>query len=211
MSKPKFKVGDKVVILDGNSIKDYTGGWVPDMGTYVGRTATIECVNGFYGEVPFYLFKEFGYRWDERGLRPAKEDKIIIYRNGDTVVAKNCNTRAEAKAVCSKDDEFDFSVGAKLALDRLLTIKETKIKAGCMVKITNVGESFSTYDSWHGLKGYESHFVRGKHAKDGKEYKVLFVGKHGNSWYKCEDILLIQDPDTTQVFIIGSEGVEVVE
>ena len=35
MNKPKFKVGDKVKILDGSKIKDYTNGWVDYMSKYV--------------------------------------------------------------------------------------------------------------------------------------------------------------------------------
>ena len=32
----KFKVGDKVIILDGSKIENYAGGRTPKMGRYVG-------------------------------------------------------------------------------------------------------------------------------------------------------------------------------
>lgn len=31
MAKAKFKVGDKVIVLDGKGIDDYTGGFVGEM------------------------------------------------------------------------------------------------------------------------------------------------------------------------------------
>ena len=42
MSKAKFNVGDKVRILDGSKIKNYTGGWC--MYDRIGMIATIDDV-----------------------------------------------------------------------------------------------------------------------------------------------------------------------
>ena len=41
MSKPKFKIWDKVKILDGSKIKNYAGSWVSDMNKYIGTTALV--------------------------------------------------------------------------------------------------------------------------------------------------------------------------
>lgn len=71
------------------------------------------------------------------------EETIVIYRDGNTVVAVNKNTHEKAIARCHPDDEFDFGIGAKIALERL-TEKDTEptpkeepptFKVGDMVKV----------------------------------------------------------------------------
>ena len=46
---------------------------------------------------------------------------IVIYRVGRTVVALDQNTEETGVAKCHPTDDFDFSVGAKLAFERLLS------------------------------------------------------------------------------------------
>lgn len=52
------------------------------------------------------------------------ERKIIIYTKGNQVIANDTTTKKEAIAKCHPDDEFDFSIGAKLAIDRLMGVEE---------------------------------------------------------------------------------------
>jgi len=52
-------------------------------------------------------------------IKKSNDELIVIYRDGNKVIAANKGTREKAEAKCSPEDEFDFSVGAKLALDRL--------------------------------------------------------------------------------------------
>lgn len=120
MKKARFNVGDKVRILDGSKIKDYTFDWVSNMSKYVDRTATIdEIIENKSGKIAYWL-EGFPYKWDERGLAPAENQTIVIYRNGNDVIAKDKSTGKSAKARCSKEDTFDFNVGAKLAFERLM-------------------------------------------------------------------------------------------
>ena len=49
-----------------------------------------------------------------------EHEDILIYKNGRTVTALFKASRKFATATCSPDDEFDFRIGAKLALERLL-------------------------------------------------------------------------------------------
>ena len=43
MYKPKFKIGDKVRVLDGSKIKGYIGGWnICDMALEVGKEHVIK-------------------------------------------------------------------------------------------------------------------------------------------------------------------------
>lgn len=52
-------------------------------------------------------------------IKMSNYEMIIIYRDGNKTIAMNKVTGEKAEAKCSPEDEFDFSVGAKLALDRL--------------------------------------------------------------------------------------------
>lgn len=52
---------------------------------------------------------------------------IVIYRVGRTVVALDQNTEETGVAKCHPTDDFDFSVGAKLAFERLLSNRNTEV------------------------------------------------------------------------------------
>ena len=57
-----------------------------------------------------------------------KNECIVIYRNGNSVIAKDKVTGKKAEAKCHPDDEFDFIAGAKLALERLSQPEKEKPK-----------------------------------------------------------------------------------
>lgn len=57
-----------------------------------------------------------------KGLIPYIDNKIVITADGKTTTAKLYDGKKfveSAKAVCSPDDEFDFNIGATIALERL--------------------------------------------------------------------------------------------
>lgn len=116
--KRKFKVGDRVRILDGSKIRDYKGGWLPRfMGRYVGEIHSISEIRSDGG---CYLYG-VGYLWDERGLEFAdKKETIVIYRKGDEVIALDKVSGKTGVAKCGRKDTFDFATGARIAFDRLL-------------------------------------------------------------------------------------------
>jgi len=60
-----------------------------------------------------------------KNQKPNK-DLIVIYQNGDKVVARNKITGKIGEAKCHPDDEFDFNIGAKLAFDRLMEVEENE-------------------------------------------------------------------------------------
>lgn len=76
----KFKVGDKVRILDGSSIEKYTGHWHKKMSDYIGKTSEIKHIieKGYAGRTAYYL-KGLRYVWDERGLQYANDFYISPY------------------------------------------------------------------------------------------------------------------------------------
>ena len=75
----KFKVGDRVRILDGSSIEKYTGLWDKKMSDYIGKTSEIKYVieKGYEGRTAYHL-KDSPYIWDERGLEFDLWDSITL-------------------------------------------------------------------------------------------------------------------------------------
>lgn len=155
----KFKVGDKVRILDGSKIKNYAGVWVKSMGRFVGKVETIYGIEEFSnGIVGYKLHNTRGFTFDERGLERCVNETIAIYRKGNEVIALDKATGKEAIAKCSPEDTFDFNIGAKLAFDRLMNsnknttvfkngVKEIKRRAkkGEHVKIVDATVSYGNY------------------------------------------------------------------
>lgn len=129
----KFKIGDKVRILDGSKIANYTGGWSYFyMGALVGNVCTVKDISfDYYGRLAYHL-KENMFIWDERGLELVErksdiEKKIVVTTDGTKTVTarlyegKKVIKTAEAK--CSPEDEFDFGYEAALAVKRLTECK----------------------------------------------------------------------------------------
>ena len=121
----KYKVGDKVRVRKDLRLGSAYNHWrvVDAMMKHRGKTVTIAAVN-----FNSYHIKEDGatWVWTDEMLETACAEKIIITSDGVTTTARKYDGKKvvkEAKAVCSKDDNFNFDVGAKLAMERLLEDK----------------------------------------------------------------------------------------
>lgn len=86
--------------------------------------------------------------------------------------------------------------------------KKDEICVGDTVKVINGSKQYDMYGTWSGLDGYKQNFVMGSDLNNEDKYKVLRIKKH-DSFNNI--IALIQNPKTTQVFIIGIEGIKKVE
>lgn len=86
---------------------------------------------------------------------------------------------------------------------------DSKIHVGDMVEVTHSGLCYSSYDTWSGLGNYRQNFVKGVSAEDGMVAKVLNIAKHDRAHNTC--LALIQNPKTSQVFIINIKGLKKVE
>lgn len=220
--KFKFKVGDKVKILNGSNIKNYTGGWTGSMCAYVGEIATIS-KQVQSGVTPSYRFKEFGYRWDERGLEPLKNNEtIVIYRKGNETIALDKSTGKKAVAKCSPQDKFDFYTGAKLALDRLT--KNVTFRLLCVEtddfyvsnpwfkkgKVYEFVDGVTTWDTGKNSKEYSnfqhftafnevwrSHFVELKEGDNPEE----ILKKYNNTIKKGDTVKVINKGQTYTTFV----------
>lgn len=91
--------------------------------------------------------------------------------------------------------------------------KKDEICVGDTVKVTDSGKQYRTYGKWSGLNGYKQNFVYGSSVSTEDNYKVLAIKKHDDCYRDIHDktLSLIQNPKTTQVFIINVKGLEKVE
>lgn len=135
---------------------------------------------------------------------------LIPYKNGD-IFKVNCVTTSGC--ICKKSEE---NVGLwhseYVVLENYKPEKEPEKKdeicVGDTVKVTNTSKQYNLYDTWSGLLGYKQNFVIGSDVKNEDEYKVLRIKKHDRF---ASTIALIQNPKTTQVFIINIDGIKKVE
>ena len=137
MSKHKFKAGDKVKLDGVEYCLAHYG--IPER--YAKKTGT---VSHQYQSGSILVEFDDGRRFFAPGyLGIAINEKIIIYRNDNQVIAKNTLTGKTGVAKCNPADEFDFNTGAKLAFDRLVEPEpeEPKYYSGKVVCIDNSGFS----------------------------------------------------------------------
>jgi len=64
----------------------------------------------------YTIFEFSDFEWDNKN---TKRKPVIIYRNGQDVIALDKETGEKAVAKCHPNDEFDFAIGAKIAFGRL--------------------------------------------------------------------------------------------
>lgn len=86
---------------------------------------------------------------------------------------------------------------------------DSEIHVGDMIEVTRSGGCYSTYDTWSGLGSYRQNFVKGVSVEDGMVAKVLNIAKHDRM--HNFRLALIQNPKTSQVFIIKIDGIKKVE
>ena len=168
----KYKVGDKVRVR--RNLKDgleYGGVYCNcSMVTLGGKVGTIRRVST--DDIGAYKLYEHDCWWSDEMLEPICTEKIVVTTDGVTTTAKKYdgkNIIKEAKAVCSKDDEFNFEVGAKLAMERLMKEDKPKLYNGKVVCVDPNGISGYT-------KGRIYQFKDGTTCTD--ECVPIFYGKH---------------------------------
>ena len=86
--------------------------------------------------------------------------------------------------------------------------KKDEICVGDTVKAKDTGKQYKLYGTWSGLLGYEQNFVIDLDVSKDDEYKVLRIKEHDRL---ARTLALIQNPKTTQVFIININGLKKVE
>lgn len=155
MSKPKFKVGDKVRLKKSVKVGDCIDGYTILQSMYedLQKSSQIEAITHLTSQ-EIYVATVNGWYLPFNSLEFATApEKIIIYRNGSEVIAKNTATGKTGVAKCNPAGEFDFNIGAKLAFERLINPEPVKPKyySGKVVCIKSL-ESFSIVGKIYNVK-----------------------------------------------------------
>ena len=131
---------------------------------------------------------------------------LIPYENGEIfrvigVKSATCEVENSGKRCLTWHREY-------VVLENYKPEKKDEICVGDTVKVTDAGKQYYLYDTWSGINGYEQNFVTDSCVKEGDEYKVLRIKEHDRL---ARTLALIQNPNTTQVFIININGIKKVE
>lgn len=211
MAKRKFEIGDRVTVTDKDSRTYGMTGTIVD---YWNSDLLIQFENwhgGHCGNALTRDFNEDNYWYVKEDALRLVTETIVIYRNGNVVTALDKSTGKRAEARCNPADEFDFHAGAKLAFERLTEGKDNKpvedseIEVGDMAIVVEPLKAYVTYPDWSGLGRYTGNYVWAKAPSKSKEYIVRNIAKHDTF---DSTLALIQDLDTTQVFIISMDGIK---
>ena len=111
----KYTAGDKVRLSKDLKVGQMYGGclFTEKMNNLVGKTARITYI---YRHNRKYQVASSNSLWADEMF---ENDSIRILVSGNQVIAIHMETCKRGVARCHPDDDFDFFVGAKLALERL--------------------------------------------------------------------------------------------
>lgn len=115
MEKDEIKVGDTVKVTKKSCAEEGKIGLVIELFSIDADGVKTYRVrfNGTFSECVFYEYEI------EKVKLKKTPPRIVVYRDGDTVTARDLETGETASAVCSKDDTFDLHTGAFIAMSRL--------------------------------------------------------------------------------------------
>lgn len=136
---------------------------------------------------------------------------IPSYKKGDIFKVTYVTTSG---CIC-KNSDGDTGLWHEeyVVLENYKPEKKDEICVGDTVKVTDSGKQYRTYGKWSGLNGYKQNFIYGSAVSTEDNYKVLRIEKHDDCYRNIHDktLALIQNPKTTQVFIINIKGLKKVE
>lgn len=136
---------------------------------------------------------------------------LISYENGEIfrvigIGNVGCKVKNSVKSCYVWHEEYVVLENYKLEKE---PEKKDEICVGDTVKVKDTGKQYKLYGTWSGLLGYEQNFVIDSDVSKDDEYKVLRIKKH--DYMSKRTLALIQNPKTTQVFIININGIKKVE
>lgn len=133
---------------------------------------------------------------------------LIPYENGEIFIVigvkdATCEVENSVKRCHTWHSEYVVLENYKPE-EKVQEQNDSEIHVGDMVEVTRSGGCYSAYYTWSGLGSYRQNFVKGVSVEDGMVAKVLNIAQHGDNKWKT--LALIQNPNTTQVFIINIDG-----
>ena len=212
----KFKVGDKVRILDGSKIKDYTGGFAWGMKQNIGELATISKIET-RGKRYCYLLVGHGCLYDERGLELVSQspNKTLTITTSDTITTLTDGSHTTTINRFYKDtnnEKVAVEYVVKKYYDELTEIERVSRMPKVLdnVKVVDSGRTFSTYNTWL-IKNkidikYAIKWTTSNSPKNNSIYKIVAIHKHLDS-----RAMLALIEDDYNCYIINIEGLEVVK
>lgn len=202
--KHKFSVGDKVKVLDGSNIKNYTGGWYEYMSKYVGKVYTIDAVYEHLRGRVAYGVENSLLMFDERGLKFAENKVVIVYVENMTIAKHYENGKCIKTAIarCSPEDTFSEETGAKIALERLFTksFDWESFKKGEICVLCNE----DNYNDF--LNAAEENGCNIGNYDDNIFKNQIGLKKIFDLLFKCEDVFL---PDNEIIFTYEENVVKI--
>lgn len=208
-----YRNDNKVVALDKSTGKKAEANCNP-ADEFDFRTGAKLAFNRLMGED---VKPDDGVREVKRKAKVGEYIKVVdehslfdTYKNGD-ILKVICTSNAGC--FCKKTDDECFLWHTEyVVIENYKPEKEPEKKdeicVGDTVKVTDTGKQYTTYYTWSGLDGYEQNFVIGSDVSKDDEYKVLRIKEHDRL---ARTLALIQNPKTTQVFIININGLKKVE
>lgn len=147
-------------------------------------------------------------------VKVVNEKSIFnTYKNGEifkvTCVTKSGCVCKNSEKQCSLWHEEYVVLENYKPEEKVQEQNDSEIHVGDMVEVTHRGNCYSTYDTWSGLGSYKQNYVKGVSVEDGMVAKVLNIAKHDRAHNTF--LALIQNPNTSQVFIINIKGLKKVE
>ena len=138
---------------------------------------------------------------------------LISYENGEIfrvigIGNVGCNVKNSVKSCYVWHEEYVVLENYKPE-EKSQKEDDSEIHVGDMVEVTHRCKCYSTYYTWSGLGSYRQNFVNGVSVKNGMVAKVLNISQHDDD--KRKTLALIQNPKTSQVFIINIDGIKKVE
>ena len=133
---PKFKIGDKVVLVEkGKSHFDEEGvGIVQDVMYLIHAH-----------EYQYNIKFSVSFAWIKESMLIKTKEVYIVQTDEKTIratISKETLISYTGEAKCGPDNEFDFAIGAKLALERALE-KEVKANPQKYVALINYYDEFT--------------------------------------------------------------------
>lgn len=157
--KLKYKIGDKVFVRKDLETKKY---YAMSHNIHITDTVTLAMLS-YAGKIveiadissnEKYIIKNcLSYWTDEMFAGHAFVKPIVIYREGDKVIAHDKNTGDKAEAMCAPGEDGDFLKSARLACDRLCDPIRQDFKPGDI--IVGLPEASNVYmitkEGWIGV------------------------------------------------------------
>lgn len=182
------------------------------------RTGAKLAFNRLMGEA---VKPDNGVREVKRKAKVGEYIKIVdeksitgIYKNGDICMVIIVTDKAvimEKDGLlhgCAGHEEYVVLENYKPE-EKAQEKDNSEIHVGDMVEVTHRGKCYSTYYTWSGLGSYRQNYVNGVSVENGMVAKVLNIAQHGDDKWKT--LALIHNTKTSQVFIIGIDGIKKVE